>query len=310
MASFLVSVIIPVYNEEENIGKVLMRLKDAVESYNHELIFVNDGSSDKTAEILKDEAKKDRHIKLISFYRNYGHQAALTAGYNHAKGDCVVSIDADGQDPPEIIKEMVEKWSAGAKIVYARRANRETDGFMKRTTAHLFYKWINFLSDVSIPKEVGDFRLLDREVVGYLNNLPEQSRFLRGLVAWGGHPAAYVEFKREKRIAGHTHYTLPKMINLALDGITSFSTKPLRMAIYLGFITSGFSILVVFIKVTQHIFFPSSDWLPGWASLFFSIVFLGGVQLITIGIIGEYIGKIYKEVQKRPQYLIKELVNV
>ncbi len=311
MNTFLLSIIVPVYNEEQNIEPLLKRLLPIVDQYKYEILFVDDGSSDKTTHLIKQEARKNEAIKLISFNRNFGHQSALSCGYKEAKGNCVISIDADSQDPPEVIPEMIKKWQAGAKIVYARRSNRlSADSFAKRTTAHYFYKWINFLSDIPIPQEVGDFRLLDRVVVDFLKILPEQSRFLRGLVAWGGYPSDYVEFDREKRHAGVTHYTLSKMVNLALDGIISFSTKPLRLAIYLGFLASGFSILEVIYKVLQHTLFPSSSWLPGWASLFFAIVFLGGVQLITIGIIGEYVGKIYKEVQKRPQYLVKERVNV
>jgi len=184
------------------------------------------------------------------------------------------------------------------------------NSFFKKLTAQAFYRFINFLSDTQIPDDVGDFRLLDREVVDFLKGLPEQSRFLRGLVAWSGFPASYVTFERQKRHAGETHYPFSKMLNFALEGIASFSVKPLRLSIYLGFIASALSILVIAFKSVQHFIFHQGDWLPGWASLFFSIVFLGGIQLITIGIIGEYVGKIYKEVQKRPQFLIKEKINL
>lgn len=310
MSNFLVSLIIPVFNEQNNIKALLDRVIPIVQHYNFELIFVDDGSKDQTAEEIKKHAAHDPKIKLISFYRNFGHQMALTAGYEHAKGDCVISLDADLQDPPEIIPEMIQSWQQGAKVVYAKRKKRDVDNFFKKNTAKIFYRFINFLSDTPIPDDVGDFRLLDNEAVKLLNNLPEQSRFLRGLVAWGGYPAAFVTFEREKRFAGETHYTISKMMNFALDGITSFSTKPLRIAIYMGFITSGFSILVILVKTIQHYVLHLGDWLPGWASLFFSIVFLGGVQLITIGIIGEYIGKIYKEVQKRPRYIVEEKVNL
>lgn len=309
MNKFLLSVIIPVFNEEKNITPLIKTLLSILKNYQYEVIFIDDGSTDKTADEIKKYSFKNKNIKLVSFTRNFGHQMALTAGYHFAKGDCVVSLDADLQDPPEIIPQMIEKWQKGAKIVYAKRERREGESFFKKQTAYFFYKIINFLSETPIPKEVGDFRLLDRTVVDFLNQLPERSRFLRGLVAWPGYKTDAVLFTRKKRLAGTTHYPFSKMVNFALEGITSFSIKPLRLAIYLGFLTSFFSIFIILIKSIQHFVFHVGDWLPGWASLFFSIVFLGGVQLITIGIIGEYIGKIYQEIQKRPQYLIKEKVN-
>lgn len=308
--NFLLSIIIPVYNEEDNIGPLLKRLLPVLKNFNYEIIFVNDGSKDKTDEIIKLKAKNNPKIKLITFLRNFGHQKALTCGYQFTKGDCVVTMDSDLQDPPEIIPQMVKKWQEGNKIVYAKRGKRNVDNFAKKITAALFYKFINFLSDTPIPTDVGDYRLLDREIVDFLNKLPEQSRFLRGLVAWGGFSSSYVTFEREKRFAGTTHYPFSKMINFALEGITSFSVKPLRLSIYFGFFASGFSIFVIVVKSIQHFILNQGDWLPGWASLFFSIVFLGGIQLITIGIIGEYVGKIYQEVQQRPQFLIKEKVNL
>lgn len=309
MSNFLLSIVIPVFNEEQNIEPLLKRLWLAGKNYDYEIIFIDDGSTDKTVSVIKRKVTQNKRIKLISFNRNFGHQMALSAGYEAAAGDCVVSMDADLQDPPEIITKMIEKWQGGAKIVYAKREKRDVDNFIKRITADFFYKFINLLSDTSIPSEVGDYRLLDRQVIDFLNSLPERSRFLRGLVAWGNFPATYVYFKREKRFAGETHYPFAKMLNFALDGITSFSAKPLRLSIYLGFIASAFSIFVIIFKIVQHFVLNQGDWLPGWASLFFSIVFLGGVQLITIGIIGEYVGKIYKEVQNRPKFIIKEKIN-
>ncbi len=310
MNNFLLSVIIPVFNEEENINPLLKKLLPLIKNYQYEIIFIDDGSNDKTAEEIKKYAAKNQNIKLISFTRNFGHQMALTAGYMFAQGDCVISLDADLQDPPEIIPQMIKKWQKGAKIVYAKREKREGEGFFKKNTASFFYKIINFLSETPIPQQVGDFRLLDKTVVSFLNQLPERSRFLRGLVAWPGYKTDYVFFSCKQRFAGTTHYPFSKMLNFAAEGITSFSTKPLRLAIYFGFLTSIFSILVILIKSIQHFIFKIGDWLPGWASLFFSIVFLGGVQLITIGIIGEYVGKIYQEIQKRPQFLIKEKINL
>lgn len=309
MSDFLLSIIIPVYNEENNIAPLLDRLIPVIEKYDYEIIFVSDGSTDETANKVNSFAHSNKRVKLVSFYRNFGHQMALTCGYRFAKGDCVITIDADLQDPPEIIHEMIEKWKKGIKVVYAKRKAREVDSFFKKGTAALFYKLINFLSETPIPDEVGDFRLLDKEIVQFLNNLPEQSRFLRGLVAWGGYPAEYVYFNREKRLTGETHYTLSRMLNFALEGIISFSTKPLRLASYLGFVSSGLGFLGIIYAIVGKFFHPI-NWVTGWTALFVGIMFVGGVQLLTIGIIGEYISRIYIEIQKRPQYLIKEKTNV
>ncbi|MGB9609193.1 MAG: glycosyltransferase family 2 protein [Minisyncoccia bacterium] len=309
MKNLLVSVVVPVYNEQENIQPFWEKLAKTINKYQNEVIFVDDGSTDNSNTILKNLCQKNKNIKLISFVRNFGHQMALFAGYEKVKGDVIISLDADLQDPPELIDEMIKKWQNGAKIVYAKRIERQGESFFKKITAQLFYQLINFLSDVEIPQNVGDFRLIDRQVLDYLKNLKERPEFLRGLVAWPGYQTDYVYFKREKRLSGKTHYSLSKMINLALQGITSFSTKPLRLSTYFGFLVSSFAILTIFYKTIQHFVFKQSDWLPGWASLFFSIVFLSGIQLIMIGIIGEYLAKIYHEVQNRPRYLIKEEVN-
>lgn len=309
MENFILSVIVPVYNEENNISPLLKRLVPSIKKCQYEIIFVNDGSSDKTDETIKKQIEKNKNIKLISFNRNFGHQMALSAGYKNAKGDAVISLDADLQDPPEIIPKMIEKWKNGAKIVYAKREKREVDGFFKKQTAQFFYKFINFLSDTPIPNDVGDFRLLDKEIINLLNNLPEQSRFLRGLVAWGNYPTEYVFFEREKRFAGKTHYGFFKMMNFALEGITSFSIKPLRIATYFGFLSGILGFIGIIYKLIERVVYPK-QFTVGWAGLFTAIMFIGGIQLITIGIIGEYIGKIYKEIQHRPMYLIKERVNI
>lgn len=309
MASPLVSVIVPVYNEEENIHPLLDRLASILKKYEYEILFISDGSKDKTDALIAAAAQKDKRIKLISFYRNFGHQAALSCGYEHSAGDCVISIDADLQDPPEIIPDMIQKWQDGAMIVYARRNKRKGESFFKRVTADAFYRIINFLSDTPIPREVGDFRLLDRRIVTFLNDLPEQSRFLRGLVAWGGYPTEFVDFTREKRYSGSTHYGLQKMVNLAMDGITSFSTRPLRLASYCGFISASLGFAGILYAILGRIFLPKY-WVTGWTALFVGIMFIGGVQLITIGIIGEYISKIYKEVQRRPKYIIRNKKNI
>lgn len=304
----LISVVIPVYNEEDNISPLVEQVGYVLDRREFELIFVNDGSVDKTEEIIKKISRSDNHVKLISFVRNFGHQTALTAGYHAAKGACVISMDADLQDTPELIEKMLKEWQRGAKIVYAKRISRD-DSMFKRLTAYLFYRLINMLSDTPIPPEVGDFRLLDREVVNLLNKMPEKSRFLRGLVAWGGYPSAYIPFSRKKRRSGQTHYPLSKMLNFALDGIVSFSTKPLKIASYLGFITSILGFAGILYALYRRYFLPHEYWVTGWTALFVAIMFFGGIQLLTIGIIGEYIGKIYREVQGRPTFLVKEKVN-
>ncbi len=313
MSSFLLSVVIPVYNEEHNIQPLLERLLPVIKKYSFEIIFADDGSKDRTVKEIRRYCDKTPEIKYLSFNRNFGHQAALSAGYMYAKGDCVVSIDADLQDPPEIIPKMVSEWEAGAQIVYAQRKKREGDGWFKKWSASVFYSFIAYMSDVPIPQQVGDFRLLDKEVVRFLNDLPERSRFLRGLVVWSGYKSAIVLFDRERRHKGKTHYSLSKMVNFALDGITSFSTKPLRIATYLGFFAAFLGFLGIIYAIIGRLlnppFFPH-DWVTGWTALFVGIMFLGGVQLISIGIIGEYIGKIYNEVQKRPQFVIKEKINI
>lgn len=309
MNNFLVSIIIPVFNEEQNIDPLIKRLIPVLKNYQYEIIFVDDGSKDKTVQNIKKLASKNKNLKLISFNRNFGHQMALTAGYEIAHGDCVITIDADLQDPPEIIPQMIDKWQKGAKIVYAKRNERQGENFFKKFTASIFYQLINFLSDTPIPQEVGDFRLLDKQVVAFLNDLHERPSFLRGIVAWGGFPTEYVYFKRDKRLAGETHYGFFKMLNFALEGITSFSVKPLRMATYFGFMSGIFGFVGIIYELIMKAIFPQS-FVIGWAGLFTAIMFIGGIQLITIGIIGEYIGKIYQEVQKRPKYLIKEQVNI
>ena len=309
MNNFLLSVIVPVFDEEQNIDPLIKRLIPALKDSPYEIIFVDDGSKDKTSSIIKKHSIKNKNIKLISFYRNFGHQMALAAGYEIAKGDCVITIDADLQDPPEVIPQMIGKWQKGAKIVYAKRNERQGENFFKKFSASIFYQLINLLSDTSIPQEVGDFRLLDKQVVDFLNNLRERPSFLRGLVSWGGFPTEFVYFKRDKRLTGQTHYGFFKMLNFALEGITSFSIKPLRIATYFGFFSGIFGFLGIIYELIRKAISPQS-FVIGWAGLFTAIMFIGGIQLITIGIIGEYIGKIYQEIQKRPKYIIKEKINI
>lgn len=306
---FLLSIIIPVLNEQNNIKPLLQRLLPIIKNYKYEVIFIDDGSTDNTNSEIKNYTSKNSNIKLISFYRNFGHQMALSCGYSKASGDCIISMDSDLQDPPEIIQQMINKWESGSLVVYAKRKTRNVDNLFKRVSASFFYNLINFLSDVPIPKDVGDFRLLDRKVVDYLNSLPEQSKFLRGLVAWGGFPASFVSFDREKRNSGETHYSFGKMVNFALDGIISFSVKPLRLATFFGFLTAFIGFLGMLYAIIGKFYFPQ-DLVSGWAAIFVGLMFLGGVQLITIGIIGEYIGKIFTQIQNRPNYTIKEKLNI
>lgn len=309
MNNFLLSVIVPVFNEELNVDPLLKRLVPILNDFIYEIIFVDDGSKDKTSSVIKKQLAKNKNIKLISFYRNFGHQMALAAGYEVSKGDCVITIDADLQDPPEIIPQMVDKWQKGVKIVYAKRQERQGENFFKKFSASIFYQVINLLSDTAIPQEVGDFRLLDKQVVNFINNLRERPSFLRGLVSWGGYPTEFVYFKRDKRLTGQTHYGFFKMLNFALEGITSFSVKPLRIATYFGFMSGIFGFLGIIYELIRKAISPQS-FVIGWAGLFTAIMFIGGIQLITIGIIGEYIGKMYQEIQKRPKYITKEKINI
>lgn len=306
---FLLSILVPAYNEEDSLANLFAVLTPILKPYNYELIFINDGSKDKTVQIIKKQATKNNRIKLVSFARNFGHQMALTAGYQYAAGDAIISIDADLQDPPELIADMIQKWQEGYDIVYAQRKNRNGSWF-KQKSGLWFYNFINNLSEVPIPHDVGDFRLLDKKVVQILNQLPEKSRFLRGLVAWSGFPSTFIQFTRKERMAGETHYPLSKMVGLAIEGITSFSTRPLRVASYLGFLAAGLGVLGLFYAIILRLFFSHEYWVTGWTGIFVAVVFFGGVQLISIGIIGEYIGKIYKQVQARPHFVVGETVNL
>lgn len=306
---FLVSVIVPAYNEEGNITALLDRLIPILKPYRYEIIFVNDASQDSTEEEIKQAIETNENVKLISFVRNFHHQMAITAGYQHAKGDVVITIDADLQDPPELITDMIHAWQKGSDVVYAQRTVRK-ESFFKTFTAATFYKLIDFLSDTEIPQNVGDFRLVDRKVVDMLNSMPEKARFIRGLVAWGGFKTSYISFERHERTHGQTHYPFRKMLSFALDGIISFSSRPLRFATYMGFLAATIGILGITYAIYRRLFLPHEYWVEGWTAMFVGVMFFGGVQLLTIGIIGEYIGRIYSQLQNRPDYLIKEKVNL
>lgn len=298
----LLSVIIPVFNEEEIVAKTYEVLEDELKNVEHELIFVNDGSKDRTREIVEGLIPAGSNNKIINFSRNFGHQAAFSAGLDKAIGDAVVIIDGDLQDPPSLIHEMLEKWREGYQVVYAQRNKRKGETIFKRFTAYCFYRLIGKLTSIDIPPDTGDFRLMDRCVVDQLKNLPERSRFLRGLVCWVGFKKIGVKYDRAERTAGESKYPLKKMVRLALDGITGFSSAPLKLSFYMGIFAAivGFAAFVW--SILEKYLSPATT-VPGWASLMTVIVFFAGVQLITIGILGEYIGRIYDEVKQRPLYI-------
>lgn len=298
----LLSVIIPVFNEEEIVAKTYAVLEEELKEIEHELIFVNDGSSDQTRSIIESLLPANPNNKIVNFSRNFGHQAAFSAGLDHASGDAVVIIDGDLQDPPSLIHEMLEKWREGYQVVYAQRNKRAGETIFKRFTAFAFYRLIGKLTSIDIPPDTGDYRLMDRCVVDQLKNLPERSRFLRGLVCWVGFKKIGVKYDRAERTAGTSKYPLKKMVRLAVDGITGFSSSPLKISFYMGAFAAlvGFGLFIW--SILEKFLFPTTT-VPGWASLMTVIVFFSGVQLMTIGILGAYVGRIYDEVKQRPLYI-------
>jgi dolichol-phosphate mannosyltransferase len=301
----MLSVVAPLYNEEGNVAELVRRLRAAadgcfVEGY--ELVFVDDGSSDRTLELLRQHAAVDPRIVIVQLSRNFGHQLAATAGLDIARGDAVVLIDADLQDPPELIPAMIERWRAGYDVVYAVRRNRRGESPFKVWTARTFYRITRRLTKVAIPVDTGDFRLMSRRVVDALKSIRERHRFIRGLVSWVGYPQTAIEYDRDPRFAGDSKYPVSKMLRFAIDGITSFSDIPLRFASYFGFAVSAIAFVVAIVEIVLKIFTGYN--LPGYTSTIFAILFLGGVQLIGIGILGEYIGRIYDEIKGRPLYVV------
>jgi dolichol-phosphate mannosyltransferase len=299
------------YNEEAVIPETYRRLNKVMEGFgeSYEIIFINDGSRDKTQLMLSELCKSDSHIKLIDFARNFGHQVAITAGMDYAAGECMVIIDGDLQDPPELIPEMVKMWRSGFDVVYGKRKSRQGETFFKKFTAKAFYRILRSMTDVNIPVDTGDFRLIDRKVCEALKQLPERSRYVRGLMSWVGFKQTPIEFERSERFAGETKYPLKKMLKLASDGIMSFSYKPLKMATWVGSVISALSFLYLLAVLIQKIFFPSSAQ-SGWASLIAVNLFFNGIILLILGIIGEYIGRIYDEAKGRPLYIVRELKNM
>ena len=308
-----VSVIVPMYYEEEVAEECYKRLKKVLEGlsekYLYEIIFINDGSKDKTLNILENIAQDNKNVKVISFSRNFGHQCAVTAGLKYITGDAIVIIDADLQDPPELIPEMLKLWEDGNEVIYGKRKSREGESKFKLLTASMFYKTLNALSDVEIPKDTGDFRLVDRKVVDVINSLPEHNKFLRGLFSWVGFKQTPFEYERKERFAGKTKYPLKKMLKLAQDGIFSFSTKPLRIVGTMGIISIAISIIILIYAILSYIF-NWNNLTAGWTSLMVTMTFLSGMILISLWMIGEYIGRIYDETKRRPQYIIEKTYNI
>ncbi|MBW3128102.1 glycosyltransferase family 2 protein [Hymenobacter profundi] len=300
------SIIIPIYNEEDNIQILYDRLNGVLASLgrSYELIFVNDGSRDQSLRLIKVLTERDTRVRYIDFSRNFGHQIAVTAGLDLSQGEAVVIIDADLQDPPELIPQLYHKMHEGYEVVYARRRSRQGESAAKKFTAKLFYRILTSITNISIPVDTGDFRIVSRKVVDALKQMPEQNKFIRGQISWIGYRQTYLEYDRAERAGGATGYTYSKMIRLALDGITGFSDAPLKFATISGFVVSGIAFVVVLYTLYER--FIVHDYQPGWASLMVSILFLGGVQLIAVGLIGEYLSRLSANVRQRPLYIISD----
>lgn len=307
-----VSFIIPCYNEEEALPILYQRLNevsDKLKDYNCEFIFIDDGSKDKTEEIIENLNKQDNRIKLYSFSRNFGHQAAVSCGIHNCQGDIAIIIDADLQDPPEIIPDMINEYEKSkTPIIYGKRISRDGERLFKKLTASIFYRLINLLSEVQFPVDTGDFRLIDKTVIEAYKSFSENPKYIRGLISWMGFEQKAFEYKRESRVAGTTKYTLKKMLRLALTGILSFSIKPLRISLYFGMI----SILIAIafsLRVFYLYLFSPMELVKGWASTIIIILFMGGVQLISLSVMSEYLANLFNEVKKRPEYIIKKRLN-
>jgi dolichol-phosphate mannosyltransferase len=306
----VISVVAPVYNEEALLPEFYRRTAAMLEKLGEpfEIVLVNDGSRDRCPEIMRELHEQDAHVKVLNFSKNFGHQIAITAGMDYAQGDAVVVIDSDLQDPPEVIPELFARWREGYQVVYAVRSEREGETRFKKATASIFYRLIRRITNVDIPVDTGDFRLMDRRVVNALKSMREQKRFMRGLSVWVGFKQIGVHYKRDARKAGETKYPLRKMVRFALDGITAFSYLPLQLATYLGFVIAGLSLLFLLLVVVLRLIQPNNPdpFFYGQASTLASVLFLGSVQLIFLGVIGEYLGRIYDEVKRRPLYIVAE----
>ncbi|HEX5585694.1 MAG TPA: glycosyltransferase family 2 protein [Acidimicrobiia bacterium] len=309
--SLLVSIVSPVYQEEAGIEEFHRRLAatlDGIPGLRFEIVFVNDGSTDGSLEVLREIVAKDPRARVVDLSRNFGHQVALSAGVDHARGDAVVVIDSDLQDPPEVIPEMVERWRKGFKVVYGVRTSRSGETRFKLFTSNVYYGLIDRISEVPLPRQAGDFRLLDRAVVDVLARMPERNRYVRGMVAWVGFPQSAVEYERDPRYAGETKYTLRRMVRLGLDGLTSFSERPLRLATQLGLVVTVLAFLLGAWVIVATIADLGDDG-RGWPSLMAVVLFLGGVQLLCIGVLGEYLGRVYRETKGRPLYVVGDVIG-
>jgi glycosyltransferase involved in cell wall biosynthesis len=302
----LLSIVAPVYDEQELVEEFIARACAAAADYHFELVMVNDGSSDATPELLDHIASTDPRVRVIHLSRNFGHQAALTAGLEHAAGDVVAMIDADLQDPPELIPEMVAQWSQGADVVYAVRRQRDGESAFKLATASWFYRLFDKLAQVDLEPNSGDFRLLDRRALDALLAMTERSRFLRGMTVWVGFQQTAVPYERDARHAGETKYTVRRMLRFSLDAITSFSHLPLQLATYAGILSAGVAFIAIPVVIALRLF---DSYLPGFGSITIAILLLGGIQLIALGMIGEYVGRIYDEVKHRPLYIVRDERN-
>lgn len=305
----LISIVVPCYNEQEVFAETYKRLTETLSGldsskYDYELIFVNDGSKDNTLELIREKVKSDPRVKGLNFARNFGHQIAITAGLDNCKGDAAVVIDADLQDPPHIILDMVKKWEEGYDVIFGKRRDRAGESAFKLVTAKYFYRFINRLSDVDIPLDTGDFRLMDRAALDQFLSMRETYRFVRGMVAWIGFNQTFVEYDRESRFAGSTKYPLKKMLRLASDAILSFSNTPLKIATFVGFITSLMAFAGILYALYMRLF--TDNFVEGWTLLMISVLLIGGIILLVLGIIGEYVGRIYGEIKRRPLYIIKD----
>ncbi|MEY2984577.1 MAG: hypothetical protein RLZZ568_1194 [Cyanobacteriota bacterium] len=303
------SLIIPIYNEEDNIPLLYQRVKAVMDGLGHcELIFINDGSGDRSLPLIRNLQAQDQRVCYLSFARNFGHQIAVTAGLNFARGKAVIILDADLQDPPELLPQLIKKWEQGYHVVYAQRTKRRQEGWFKRLTAYLFYRLLQRLADVKIPADTGDFCLMDRQVVDLLNTMPERNRYIRGLRSWVGFQQTAVKFERPPRHAGEVKYTFRKSLRLAINSLVSFSIVPLRLATYLGLVSALLALFMALLVLYWRLFQVNSP-ITGLATIVIAILFLGSVQLICMGILGEYIGRIYDEVKGRPLYTLAEVAG-
>ena len=300
------SIIIPIYNEAGNIQMLFERLSSVIREMHVdvEYVFVNDGSRDNSMELIKGLVGTNPEVRYLDFSRNFGHQIAVAAGLDYCTGNCAVIIDADLQDPPELIMELYNKWKQGFEVVYAKRRSREGESFLKKFTAKLFYRTLKRITSIKIPVDTGDFRIIDRKVINVLKKMPEQQKFLRGQISWIGFRQTYIEYDRDERHSGTSGYTYKKMLRFALDGITSFSNLPLRFATITGFVVSGIAFFFILYALYERLI--TRNYVPGWASLMLAVLFIGGVQLISIGIIGEYISRMSSNIRNRPMYILRE----